>query len=58
MVSTIDGMVFSVSLLMCMCEPLEAVLAYYDEYEIQGYKEVVAALSGLGIFKNPIQSRH
>ncbi|KAK4723774.1 hypothetical protein R3W88_026553 [Solanum pinnatisectum] len=50
-VSTVDVIVeavASVSHLMCMSEPLEAVLANYDEFEIQGYEEVVATLSSLG----------
>ncbi|KAK4724035.1 hypothetical protein R3W88_026814 [Solanum pinnatisectum] len=40
--------VASVSHLMCMNEPLEAVLTNYDESKIQGYEEVVALLIGLG----------
>ncbi|KAK4731363.1 hypothetical protein R3W88_024351 [Solanum pinnatisectum] len=44
----IDEMVASVSHLMCISEPIEVVLANYDETEVQGYDEVVAALSGLG----------
>ncbi|XP_049389536.1 uncharacterized protein LOC125853821 [Solanum stenotomum] len=44
----IDEVVASVSHLMCMNEPLEVVLANYDESEVQGYEEVVATLSGLG----------
>ncbi|KAK4718037.1 hypothetical protein R3W88_016375 [Solanum pinnatisectum] len=47
-VDVIDEAVASVSHLMCMSKPLEAVLANYDEFEIQRYEEVVAALSGLG----------
>uniref|UniRef100_M1DMH2 Integrase core domain containing protein n=1 Tax=Solanum tuberosum TaxID=4113 RepID=M1DMH2_SOLTU len=47
-IDVIDKVVASVSHLMCMSEPLEAVLANSDEFEIQGYEEVVAALSGLG----------
>ncbi|KAK4731502.1 hypothetical protein R3W88_024490 [Solanum pinnatisectum] len=50
-VSTIDVIneaVASVSHLMCMSEPLEAVLANYDEFEVQSYEEVVASLLGLG----------
>ncbi|XP_015163868.1 uncharacterized protein [Solanum tuberosum] len=39
-VDVIDEVVASVSHLMCMSEPLEAVLATYDEFEIQGCKEV------------------
>uniref|UniRef100_M1DD08 Integrase core domain containing protein n=1 Tax=Solanum tuberosum TaxID=4113 RepID=M1DD08_SOLTU len=39
--------VASVSYLMCRSEPLEAVLANYDESKIQGYYEVVATLLGL-----------
>lgn len=34
----------SVSHLVCMSAPLEVVLAKYDELNIQGYEEVVAAL--------------
>ncbi|KAK4729604.1 hypothetical protein R3W88_022592 [Solanum pinnatisectum] len=46
--------------LMCMSEPLEVVLANYDESEIQGYEEVVAALSGLGgeVFKDSTKVGH
>uniref|UniRef100_M1DVB1 Integrase core domain containing protein n=1 Tax=Solanum tuberosum TaxID=4113 RepID=M1DVB1_SOLTU len=47
-INVIDEAVASVSHLMCMSEPLEAVLDNYDEFEIQGYEEIVAALSGLG----------
>ena len=55
-VDVIDEVVASVSHLMCMSEPLEAVLANYDEFEIQGYEEVVAALSGLGGYsKTPLK---
>ena len=32
---------------MCMSEPLESVIVNYDELEIQGYEEVVDALSGM-----------
>ncbi|XP_049345416.1 uncharacterized protein LOC125809927 [Solanum verrucosum] len=52
MVSTIDVVdeaVASVSHLMCMSEPLEVLLANYNEFEIQGYEDVIAALSGLGV---------
>ncbi|XP_015170838.1 uncharacterized protein [Solanum tuberosum] len=52
----IDKAVASVRHLICMNEPLEAVLANYDESEVQGYEEVVAALSGLGGYtKTPIK---
>ncbi|XP_049397297.1 uncharacterized protein LOC125861442 [Solanum stenotomum] len=44
----IDEVVASVSHLMCMNEPLESVLTNYDESEVQGYEEVVAALTRLG----------
>ncbi|XP_049397314.1 uncharacterized protein LOC125861468 [Solanum stenotomum] len=44
-VDVIDEAVVSVSHLMCMSEPLDVVLANYDEFEIQGNEEVVAALS-------------
>ncbi|KAK4731463.1 hypothetical protein R3W88_024451 [Solanum pinnatisectum] len=46
--------------LMCMSEPLEAVLANYNEFEIQDCEEVVAALFGLGggLFKDPIEVGH
>ncbi|XP_049391527.1 uncharacterized protein LOC125855924 [Solanum stenotomum] len=52
----IDQEVASVSHLMHKNEPLESVLANYDESEVQGYEEVVAALSGLGVYsRNPIK---
>jgi len=45
-----------VSHLMYMSEPLEAVFANYVKFEIQGYEEVVAALSGLGGYsKTPLK---
>ncbi|XP_049345493.1 uncharacterized protein LOC125810019 [Solanum verrucosum] len=47
-IDVIDKTVASVSHLMSMSEPLEAMLANYDEFEVQGYKEVVPTLSGLG----------
>ncbi|KAK4729567.1 hypothetical protein R3W88_022555 [Solanum pinnatisectum] len=47
-IDVIDEAVASVSHLMCMSEPLEAVIANYDEFEVQGYDEVVAGLPGLG----------
>ncbi|XP_049378078.1 uncharacterized protein LOC125842818 [Solanum stenotomum] len=47
-VDVIDEAVASVSHLKCMGEPLEVMLANYDEFEIKGYEEVVAVLSGLG----------
>ncbi|XP_049365817.1 uncharacterized protein LOC125830680 [Solanum verrucosum] len=47
-VDVIDEGVASVSHLMCVSEPLEVVLSNYDEFKIQGYEKVVAALSGLG----------
>ncbi|KAK4706577.1 hypothetical protein R3W88_033866 [Solanum pinnatisectum] len=50
----IDEAMVSVSHLMCKNEPLESVLANYDKFEVQGYEEVVAALSGLGAYsRNP-----
>ncbi|KAK4726938.1 hypothetical protein R3W88_031855 [Solanum pinnatisectum] len=53
----IDEAVASVSHLMCKNEPLESVLANYDESKVQGYEEVVAALSRLGVYsRNPIKS--
>ncbi|KAK4731868.1 hypothetical protein R3W88_024856 [Solanum pinnatisectum] len=52
----IDEAVASVSHLMCMNEPFEAVLVNYDESKIQGYKEVVSALTGLGGYsKTPVK---
>ncbi|XP_049352644.1 uncharacterized protein LOC125817112 [Solanum verrucosum] len=58
-VSTIDvndEAVASLSHLMCMSEPLESVLANDDEFEVQGYKEVVAALLGMGNYsKTPLK---
>ncbi|XP_049406134.1 uncharacterized protein LOC125869734 [Solanum stenotomum] len=51
----IDKTVASVSHLMFMSEPLEVVLANYDLIEVQGYNEVVAALSGVGEYsRNPL----
>ncbi|XP_015167994.1 uncharacterized protein [Solanum tuberosum] len=46
----IDEAVASVSHLMHKNEPLESVFANYDESEVQGYEEVVYALSGLGVY--------
>ncbi|XP_049369330.1 uncharacterized protein LOC125834203 [Solanum verrucosum] len=55
-IDVIDDAVASVSHLMCMSEPLETVLANYDDFEIQGYEEVVASLSGLGGYsKTPLK---
>ncbi|XP_049357794.1 uncharacterized protein LOC125822438 [Solanum verrucosum] len=55
-VSTEDVIVTSVSHLMKKNEPPEYVLANYDEYKVQGYEEVVAALSGLGVYsRDPIK---
>ncbi|XP_049362867.1 uncharacterized protein LOC125827604 [Solanum verrucosum] len=52
----IDEAVASVSHLMRKDEPLEYVLANYDESEVQGYEEVVAALSRLGAYsRSPIK---
>ncbi|XP_015158426.1 uncharacterized protein [Solanum tuberosum] len=52
----IDEAVASVSHLMRKNEPLESVLANYDESEVQGYEEVVGALSGLEVYsRNPIK---
>ncbi|XP_015163499.1 uncharacterized protein [Solanum tuberosum] len=56
-VSTIginDEVVASVSHLMFMSEPLETVLANYDESKVQGYDEVVAALSSLGEYSKTL----
>ena len=47
-VDIIDEAVASVSHLLCISEPLEVVLANYDETEVQGYYEVVTAIMGLG----------
>ncbi|KAK4729713.1 hypothetical protein R3W88_022701 [Solanum pinnatisectum] len=59
-VDVIDEAVASVSQLMSMSEPLEAVLPNYDEFKIQGYEEVVAALSSMGggVFKGSIEVAH
>ncbi|XP_049406180.1 uncharacterized protein LOC125869787 [Solanum stenotomum] len=55
-VDVIDKAVTSVSHLMCMSEPLEVVLANYDEFEIHGKEEVVAALLCLGGYsKTPLK---
>ncbi|XP_015164186.1 uncharacterized protein [Solanum tuberosum] len=52
----IDEAVASVSYLMHKNEPLEYVLANCDESEVQGYEEVVGALSRLGTYsRNPIK---
>ncbi|XP_015163825.1 uncharacterized protein [Solanum tuberosum] len=52
----IDKAVASVSHLMLKNEPLEYVVANYDESEVQGYEEVVDALSILGAYSwNPIK---
>ncbi|KAK4724366.1 hypothetical protein R3W88_027145 [Solanum pinnatisectum] len=52
----IDEVVASVGHLMRRNEPLESVLANYDESKVQGYEEMVAALSGLGAYsRNPIK---
>ncbi|XP_049345010.1 uncharacterized protein LOC125809406 [Solanum verrucosum] len=54
----IDEAVASVSEMMCTGEPqpLDVVLSNYDEDEVQGYDEVVTALSGLGSHsKNPLK---
>lgn len=42
----IDEVVPSVSHLMCMIEPFESILAYYDETDIHGYEEVLETLLG------------
>ncbi|KAK4707226.1 hypothetical protein R3W88_033241 [Solanum pinnatisectum] len=47
-VDVIDDVVTSVSHLMCMREPIEVELFNYDEFEIEGYEEVVAVLSSIG----------
>ncbi|XP_049388867.1 uncharacterized protein LOC125853241 [Solanum stenotomum] len=57
-VEVIDDAVASVNQLMCMSDPLEIVLANYDDIKIKGYEEVVAALSGLGDFKDSIEIGH
>ncbi|KAK4731555.1 hypothetical protein R3W88_024543 [Solanum pinnatisectum] len=55
-IDVIDEAVASVSHLICMSEPLEVVLANYDEFEVQGYEEVVASLSGMGEYsKTPLK---
>ncbi|XP_049399730.1 uncharacterized protein LOC125863764 [Solanum stenotomum] len=46
----IDEAVATVSHLMRKNEPLESVLANYDEFEVQVFEEVVAALLGLGVY--------
>ncbi|XP_049410604.1 uncharacterized protein LOC125873795 [Solanum stenotomum] len=52
----IDEPVASVSHLMRKNEPLEFVLANYDESKLQGYEKVAAALSGLRVYlRNPIK---
>ncbi|XP_049359163.1 uncharacterized protein LOC125823826 [Solanum verrucosum] len=52
----IDGAVAIVSHLMRKNEPLESVLANYDEFEVQGYEEVVASITGLRVYsRNPIK---
>ncbi|XP_049352591.1 uncharacterized protein LOC125817043 [Solanum verrucosum] len=52
----IDKAVASVSHLMRKNEPLEFVLANYDDSEVLGYEEVVVALSGLGAYsRNPMK---
>ncbi|XP_049364536.1 uncharacterized protein LOC125829342 [Solanum verrucosum] len=54
--NVIDEVVANVSHLMRKNEPLESVLANYDESAVQGYEEVVAALSGLRAYsRNPIK---
>ncbi|KAK4713951.1 hypothetical protein R3W88_019858 [Solanum pinnatisectum] len=54
--NVIDEAVESVSHLMRKNEPLESVVANYDESKVQGYDEVVAALSGLRVYaRNPIK---
>ncbi|XP_015169021.1 uncharacterized protein [Solanum tuberosum] len=55
-IDVIDEAVASVSEMMCMGEPLVVVLSNYDGDEVQGYDEVVAALSGLGAHsRNPLK---
>ncbi|XP_049367976.1 uncharacterized protein LOC125832828 [Solanum verrucosum] len=52
----IDKAVASVCDVFCMGEPFADVLSNYDEEGVQGYDEVVAALSGLGSYsKNPLK---
>lgn len=53
-VNVIYEAVACVSHFMCMSEPLEVVFANYDEFEIQGYEEVVAALSCFGGYSNTL----
>ncbi|XP_049358615.1 uncharacterized protein LOC125823261 [Solanum verrucosum] len=59
MVSTedvIDKAMASMSHLMRKNDPIEFVLANYDDSKVQGYEEVVAALSRLGSYsRNPIK---
>ncbi|XP_015169396.1 uncharacterized protein [Solanum tuberosum] len=55
-VSMIDETVASVTEMMCMGEPLVAVLSNYDETEVQGYDQLVAARSGLAVYsRNPLK---
>nr|KAK4716688.1 hypothetical protein R3W88_015026 [Solanum pinnatisectum] len=55
-IDVIDEVVASMSHLMCMSEPLEAVLANYDESKVQGYDKVVASLLGSGeCLKTPLK---
>ncbi|KAK4723994.1 hypothetical protein R3W88_026773 [Solanum pinnatisectum] len=55
-IDVIDEAMASVSELMCMSEPLDAVLSHYNETEVQGYDEVVAALLGLSVYsRNPLK---
>ncbi|XP_049367955.1 uncharacterized protein LOC125832805 [Solanum verrucosum] len=52
----IDEAVASVCHLMHKKEPLESVLANYDEFKVLDYGEIVAALSRLGAYsRNPIK---
>ncbi|KAK4718038.1 hypothetical protein R3W88_016376 [Solanum pinnatisectum] len=58
-VSTVDVIVEAVacvSEVLCVEEPLVALLSNYDEKEVQDYDDVVAALSGLRSYsKNPLK---
>ncbi|KAK4733515.1 hypothetical protein R3W88_007776 [Solanum pinnatisectum] len=55
-IDVIDEAVTNVSEMFCVGEPLAAVFSNYDEEEVQGYDEVVAALSGLDSYsKNPLK---
>ncbi|KAK4716341.1 hypothetical protein R3W88_014679 [Solanum pinnatisectum] len=56
MIDVIDEVVASLNHLMYISEPLEVVLANYDEAKVRGYDEVVATLSRLGTYsRNPLK---